>query len=84
MGADQAEFDLRCEWGLGGLRALGPASDVVVVVDILSFSTAVDVAVANGASVLPYRWKDGSAQEFAQARGAILASQRSRPDQNFH
>jgi 2-phosphosulfolactate phosphatase len=78
--ADQAEFDLRCEWGLGGLRALGPASDVVVVVDILSFSTAVDVAVARGASILPYRWKDRSAQEFARTMGALLASHRSEPN----
>jgi 2-phosphosulfolactate phosphatase len=50
---DQAEYDLRCEWGLQGLRHLSPISDAVIVVDILSFSTAVDIVVARGAFVLP-------------------------------
>ena len=73
---DQGEYDLRCEWGLQGLLQLAPISDAVVIVDILSFSTAVDIAVANGASVLPYRWKDDSAAKFAQEKGACLASAR--------
>jgi 2-phosphosulfolactate phosphatase len=70
---DQAEYDLRCEWGLQGLCRLASAGDAVVVIDILSFSTAVDIAVANGATVLPYRWKDDSAAGFAEERGALLA-----------
>ena len=74
---DQAEYDLRCEWGFPGLQALSPISDVAVIVDVLSFSTAVDVAVANGASVLPYRWKDESAYDFVRTRGGLLASDRS-------
>ena len=80
MEFDQSEYDVRCEWGLHGVRTLSPASDVVIVVDLLSFSTAVDIAVANGASVLPYRWRDDSAKEFALARGALLASPRSSHD----
>jgi len=74
---DQREFDLKCEWGLHGLLTLQPASDAVVIVDVLSFSTAVDIAVSNGASVLPYRWKDNSAKSFAIEKGAILAEGRS-------
>jgi len=73
---DQAEFDLRCEWGLEGLLALQPASDAVVIVDVLSFSTAVDIALSRGASVLPYRWKDDSAKQFAAEKGAVLADGR--------
>jgi len=76
---DQAEYDLRCEWGPHGLRSLLPTSDVVAIVDVLSFSTAVDIAVANGASVLPYRWKDNTARQFADENGALLATDRSAP-----
>jgi 2-phosphosulfolactate phosphatase len=74
---DQAEYDLRCEWGLAGVKALAPISDVLIVVDVLVFSTAVDIAVARGASVLPYRWRDASAEAFAKSKGALLAAPRS-------
>ena len=77
MHFDQAEYDLRCEWELEGLLALQPSSDAVVIVDVLSFSTAVDIALAKGASVLPYRWKDDSAKRFAAEKGAALAGGRS-------
>ena len=72
----QAGYDLRCEWGLDGLLALQAAGDAVIVVDVLSFSTAVDIALARGAAVLPYRWKDASAQRFSAERNAILAGSR--------
>ncbi len=73
---DQASFDIRCEWGLRGVEVLAPISDVVVIVDVLSFSTCVDVAVGRGARVLPYRWKDASAATFAAERKAKLAGRR--------
>jgi len=74
---DQAEYDLRCEWGLAGVKAVAPISDVLIVVDVLVFSTSVDIALARGASVLPYRWRDSSAEAFAKSKGALLASSRS-------
>jgi 2-phosphosulfolactate phosphatase len=77
---NQSEFDLRCEWGLNGLLTLQSSSDAVVIVDVLSFSTAVDIAVSNGASVLPYRWKDDGAGRFAVENGAVLAEGRSAED----
>jgi 2-phosphosulfolactate phosphatase len=46
--------------GLHGLLTLQSASDAVVIIDVLSFSTTVDIAASNGASVFPYRWKDDS------------------------
>src|SRR5208283_3811293 len=58
-------------------QVLAPVADAVIVVDVLVFSTAVDIAVARGASVLPYRWRDSSAEAFAQSKGALLASPRS-------
>jgi len=78
MGFGQAEYELRCEWGLQGMLHLAATSDAVIVVDILSFSTAADIVVANGGFVLPYRWKDESAAEFAKTQNAQLASSRSQ------
>ena len=73
---DQKEFDVRCEWGLNGLQELAPISDVVIIVDVLSFSTAVDMAVSRGAFVYPYKWKDGTASEFSRSIQAVLAEAR--------
>ncbi len=47
---------------------------MLAIVDVLSFSTAVDVALAAGASVLPFPYVDGTAA--AAASGAILARRR--------
>ncbi|GAA4865939.1 hypothetical protein GCM10025787_59730 [Saccharopolyspora rosea] len=66
--------DVHAEWGLPGLRALR-GFPVLVVVDVLSFSTAVDVATGTGARVLPMRWKDAAAPP-----GAVLAGPRSRTE----
>ncbi len=74
MTFDQAGFRIRCEWGWKGIEALAPASDVVIVVDVLSFSTAVDIAVSRGATVLPFPLKGGSAGDYAASIGAVLAS----------
>ena len=71
---DQSEFDIRCEWGLHGVEILAPDSDVVVIVDVLSFTTCVDIATANGAVVFPYRFRDDTASDYARARNALLAS----------
>jgi 2-phosphosulfolactate phosphatase len=71
---DQSEFELRCEWGKQGVAKLAPISDVVVIVDVLSFSTCVEIATNNGAIVFPYQWKDESAADYALSVNAQLAS----------
>lgn len=76
---EQSGFRLRFGWGPNGLRRLAPAADALVIVDILSFSTAVDVALGRGAVVLPYRWHDGSESAFAEANGAEVASKQPEP-----
>jgi len=73
---DQQAYDIRCEWGEGGVIALAPSSDAVVIVDILSFSTAVEIAVSRGAMVYPFRWQDERAATFAEECRALLASPR--------
>ena len=76
MNSHQAEYDRRCEWGEGGVLELSRTSDVVIIVDVLSFSTCVDIATASGAAVYPYLWKDERAREFATSIDAELATPR--------
>ncbi len=71
---NQSEFELRCEWGDLGVAKLAPVSDVVVIVDVLSFSTCVEIATNNGAIIFPYRWKDESAFSYALSVNAEVAS----------
>ena len=73
---DQRELQLRFEWGPQGVACLAPASDAVVIVDVLSFSTAVSVAAARGAEVFPYRWNDRTAADYAGSVDALLAGPR--------
>jgi 2-phosphosulfolactate phosphatase len=61
------------EWGPVGAAAVAPGADIAVVVDVLSFTTTLSVAIEAGADVFPYRWRDGSAAAYARSRGAALA-----------
>lgn len=70
---NQSSFAVTCEWGSHAVDALA-APDVLVVVDVLSFTTAVDVAVARGVTVLPYEFRDDSAEAYAAANDAELAA----------
>ena len=69
----QEGYNIRCEWGEDGMLALSQYSDVVIIVDVLSFSTGVNIAVENGASVYPYRYMDNRALDYAREIDAILA-----------
>lgn len=74
----QSGFDIRCEWGLEAVERLAPVSDVVIIIDVLSFTSCVDIAVSRGATVYPYRSLDGEdkSESFAQEKNAILASKK--------
>ena len=76
MWFDQAGYDIRAEWGREGLAALAGVTDVFVIVDVLSFSTCVDVAVARGALVYPCAEGGDAARELAARVGAVCAGAR--------
>lgn len=67
----QADFDVRLDWGPVGAEAT--RADVCVVVDVLSFSTSVTVAVERGMWVYPYRWLGPGAEALAAEHDAVLA-----------
>ena len=71
----QAAYPVRFEWGPTGAAATAPAGhpSYAVVVDVLSFTTTVGVAVARGIEVHPFPWRDDRAREYAEARDAVLA-----------
>ncbi len=66
----QAAFD----WGAIGAAQITLAGDVLVVVDVLSFTTSVSVAVERGTVVYPAPWGDErAARQLAAREGAVLA-----------
>jgi 2-phosphosulfolactate phosphatase len=73
----QVPYTVRFEWGIDGARVVAPGADLAVVVDVLSFTTCVSVALELGAEVFPYPWKDPGAEDFAARHGADLAGPRN-------
>ncbi len=69
----QLDHQVRFDWGPTGAAAIAEGADVAVVVDVLSFTTTLCVAIERGMTVLPYRWKDERAAAYAEERSATLA-----------
>jgi 2-phosphosulfolactate phosphatase len=69
----QDGYRLRLEWGEHGVAALASSCAVLVIVDVLSFATAVDVALGRGGRVLPVRNGDVRAISSARSAGAVVA-----------
>lgn len=79
----QHDHRVRLDWGRPA-RSRSPALRTWRSFDVLSFTTAVSVAVDQGITVLPCRCDDEGAAAYAEERDAALAlnrlDARSRPD----
>ena len=73
----QASYRVRVDWGPAGAAAIADGADVAVVVDVLSFTTTLTVAIERGMTVYPLRWRDERAAAYAAGRDAVLATGRS-------
>ena len=76
MGAESWQVPLN--WGPRGIDALAVACDAVIIVDVLSFSTSVDIALTAGATVFPCCDHE-QARTLAVAVRGVAAVRRGEP-----
>ena len=79
MDFDQHEYEISFEWGIRGIENFAESCDVLVVIDVLSFSTSVDIAVSRGVRLYPFWGSERDAAEYALSVGASLAGRRGQP-----
>lgn len=73
--ATQTPYQVRFDWGLAGLRSIAQEAEVIAVVDALSFTTTVGIAVENGFEVVPST-DVGEKEAVAKRWGAVAAGER--------
>ena len=73
----QAKYQVRFDWGSAGAERILPGAHVVVVVDVLSFTTAVVAAAERGVPVAPWPAGDAvGAAALAERLGGVVAGRR--------
>jgi 2-phosphosulfolactate phosphatase len=70
----QSQYQVRFDWGIEGADTVAADADVIVIVDVLSFTTSVDIATSLGLEVIPSAMSD--AREVAAKYDAVLAGKR--------
>ena len=76
----QAKYQVRFDWGAAGAERILPGAHVVVVVDVLSFTTTVVAAVEHGVAIAPWPWDDPhGASALAERLGGVVAGRRGEP-----
>jgi 2-phosphosulfolactate phosphatase len=75
---DDENWHVPLNWGPRGLDALAVACDAVIIVDVLSFSTSVDIALTAGATVFPCGDHNEARVLAASVRG-VPAARRGEP-----
>jgi 2-phosphosulfolactate phosphatase len=73
---DSSGYDVHCEWGEAGATHLSVLCTIIVIVDVLSFCTTVEVGTSRRAAIIPFSDRDERAVEHARRVGAVLAGPR--------
>ena len=77
---DQSPYQCRMDWGIRGVEEASNRGDIIIIVDVLSFSSAVINALHNGVIIYPFP-RVGEINEFAKLVGGevcILERARAR------
>ncbi|MCX7523159.1 2-phosphosulfolactate phosphatase [Microbacterium sp. STN6] len=73
----QTKYEVRFDWGREGLASISPGAGVIVVIDTISFTTTVGLAVEHGLQVVPFASTDRATAADAAGRiDAVLAGPR--------
>lgn len=73
---NQAPFQCRLDWGLRGMKEAAKRKDIIILVDVLSFSSIVTTAIHYGAYVYPFE-KNSDPNRFRRIVGAELIYSRA-------
>jgi 2-phosphosulfolactate phosphatase len=70
---DQSPYECKIEWGQRGAREASERGDIIIIVDVLSFSSTVVTAVNFGAIIYPFpKSLNGQDEAYAEKVGAEL------------
>src|SRR5690242_12191031 len=75
----QDPYRCRLDWGRRGTRAAAARGDVLVIVDTLTFATAVATAVHHGGRIVPCAWADDPAALAARLGAEAAVPRRDVP-----
>lgn len=67
----QSSYRCRLEWGWSGTRRAAARGDILVVVDVLRFSSAVVTAIQHGGVVYPCGWEEDAAAIARRVGGEV-------------
>ncbi len=72
----QHGFKYKFEFGVEGAKTIAEPDSVAVIVDVLSFTTCIDIATSHGAEIVPYGKNRKGAATLADKLGATVSGER--------
>jgi 2-phosphosulfolactate phosphatase len=70
---DQSPYEIKLEWGIRGAREAAKREEILIIVDVLSFSSTVIAALENEAVIYPFPPPiNEKAKKYADQLGAEL------------